>query len=235
MSAVFRCEGIGKTYGGVMALRDVSLALEAGRIHGLIGPNGAGKSTFIDVVSGRTPGNGRVMFDGADITGAGPATMRRMGISRSFQRTSIFPAMKVRDQIALAVSGADGSDKNTEELIALLGLSEVLDAEAEEISYGQQRLVDLALALVGSPRVLLLDEPAAGLSVAESAALAGHLEEIAEHWKVAVLLVEHDMDVVFRVCRVLTVLASGRRLAEGDPASLRTDPRVIEAYFGSTA
>ncbi|MBU2486583.1 MAG: ABC transporter ATP-binding protein [Alphaproteobacteria bacterium] len=233
MSFLFRCENIGKTYGGVVALKDVSLNLESGQVHGLIGPNGAGKSTFIDVVSGRTPGLGRVFFEDREITGISPSAMRRAGISRSFQRTSIFPALTVRDQIELANHGTGGG--NTGELVEMLGLGAVLDTEAEEISYGQQRLVDLALALVGDPRVLLLDEPAAGLSVQESAVLSGHLEEIAERWNVAVLLVEHDMDVIFRVCKVLTVLASGRFLVQGTSADIRNNPVVIEAYFGSTA
>lgn len=233
MSSLFRCEQIGKTYGGLVALKDVTINLESGKVHGLIGPNGAGKSTFIDVVSGRTPGLGSVFLDDREVTGIGPSSLRRMGISRSFQRTSIFPALTVRDQIELASHGAGGG--HTGELVEMLGLAAVLDTEAQEISYGQQRLVDLALALVGNPRVLLLDEPAAGLSTQESTVLAGHLEEIAERWNVAVLLVEHDMDVVFRVCNVLTVLASGRFLVQGEPADLRNDPAVIEAYFGSTA
>ena len=233
MSVLFRCESIGKTYGGVVALQDVSLHLESGKVHGLIGPNGAGKSTFIDVVSGRTPGTGRVFFEDREITGTSPSALRRMGISRSFQRTSIFPALTVRDQIELANHGVGGG--HTGEMVEMLGLGDVIDTHAEEISYGQQRLVDLALALVGNPKVLLLDEPAAGLSSQESATLAGHLEEIAERWKVAVLLVEHDMDVVFRVCGVLTVLASGRFLVQGVPADIRSNPAVIEAYFGSAA
>lgn len=233
MSSLFRCEQIGKTYGGLVALKDVTINLESGKVHGLIGPNGAGKSTFIDVVSGRTPGLGSVFLDDREVTGIGPSSLRRMGISRSFQRTSIFPALTVRDQIELASHGAGGG--HTGELVEMLGLAAVLDTEAQEISYGQQRLVDLALALVGNPRVLLLDEPAAGLSTQESTVLAGHLEEIAERWNVAVLLVEHDMDVVLRVCNLLTVLASGRFLVQGVPADLRNDPAVIEAYFGSTA
>ncbi|MER2605531.1 MAG: ABC transporter ATP-binding protein [Siculibacillus sp.] len=233
MSAIFRCEGIGKQYGGVVALQGVDLELERGRVHGLIGPNGAGKSTFIDVISGRTPGHGRVHFDGREVTAVAPGERRRMGISRSFQKTSIFPALTIRDQLDLAAHGAGGGDPA--EIAAMLGLAGDLDRRAEEVSYGQQRLIDLALALVGDPKVLLLDEPAAGLSVAESRALAGHLEEIAARWNVAVLLVEHDMDVVFRICHVLTVLASGRFLVSGPPSEIRTDPAVVRAYFGSTA
>ena len=233
MSAIFRCAGLGKQYGGVVALQGVDLELEVGKVHGLIGPNGAGKSTFIDVASGRTAGSGRVFFEGRDITAVPPGERRRMGVSRSFQRTSIFPALAIRDQLDLAAHGAGGGD--VEGLAAMLGLDGVLDRRAEEVSYGEQRLVDLALALVGDPKVLLLDEPAAGLSAAESDVLATHLEEIAAKWNVAVLLVEHDMDVVFRICHVLTVLASGRFLVSGPPSEVRTDPAVIRAYFGSTA
>lgn len=233
MTALFRCVDIGKQYSGVIALQGVSLELEIGKVHGLIGPNGAGKSTFIDVASGRTPGSGQVFLDGRDITRVPPSERRRLGVSRSFQRTSIFPALTVRDQLDLAAHGVGG--ENASELVDMLGLRAVVDERVEEVSYGQQRLVDLALALVGNPRVLLLDEPAAGLSVAESQALAAHLEEIAARWNVAVLLVEHDMDVIFRVCHTLTVLATGRFLVAGPPDEIRTNPQVIEAYFGSTA
>ena len=233
MSAIFRCVDIGKNYGGVVALQGVDITLEVGKVHGLIGPNGAGKSTFIDVASGRTPGSGRVYLDGREITDMPPGDRRRLGVSRSFQRTSIFPGLTIRDQLEIAARGAGGG--HIGELAEMFGLTEALDERAEEVSYGQQRLVDLALALVGDPRVLLLDEPAAGLSVVESQALAGHLEEIAARWNVAVLLVEHDMDVIFRVCNTLTVLASGRFLISGAPAEIRHDPNVIRAYFGSTA
>jgi branched-chain amino acid transport system ATP-binding protein len=233
MSAIFRCVDIGKNYGGVVALQGVDITLEVGKVHGLIGPNGAGKSTFIDVASGRTPGSGRVYLDGREITDMPPGERRRLGVSRSFQRTSIFPGLTIRDQLEIAARGAGGG--HIGELAEMFGLTEALDERAEEVSYGQQRLVDLALALVGDPRVLLLDEPAAGLSVVESQALAGHLEEIAARWNVAVLLVEHDMDVIFRVCNTLTVLASGRFLISGAPAEIRHDPNVIRAYFGSTA
>jgi branched-chain amino acid transport system ATP-binding protein len=233
MTAPFRCVAIGKSYGGVVALEGVGLELEAGKVHGLIGPNGAGKSTFIDVVSGRANGTGQVFLDGREITRLAPGQRRRLGVSRSFQRTSIFPALTIREQLELAAHGAGGGA--IEELAEMFGLTAVLEEAAAEVSYGQQRLVDLALALVGSPRVLLLDEPAAGLSAAESQVLAAHLEEIAARWNVAVLLVEHDMDVVFRVCHVLTVLVSGRWLVSGPPAALRHDPAVIRAYFGSVA
>lgn len=233
MNALLQCRNISKSYGGVHALQGVDLKLEPGKVHGLIGPNGAGKSTFIDVVSGRTRGSGTVILGGQDISALPPGKRRRMGLSRSFQRTSIFPALTVRSQLDLAAGWVDND--NAAELVEMFNLRPVLDVRAEEISYGQQRLVDLALALVGMPRVLLLDEPAAGLSAAESHSLTDHLLEIARRWDVAVLLVEHDMDVIFKVCEVLTVLETGKLLIEGPPEAVRSDPKVIQAYFGSTA
>ncbi|SCY33073.1 ABC transporter ATP-binding protein [Microvirga guangxiensis] len=233
MTALLQCRNISKSYGGVHALQKVDLKVEPGRVHGLIGPNGAGKSTFIDVVSGRTRGSGTVILGDTDVSGFAPNRRRRMGLSRSFQRTSIFPALTVRSQFELAAGWVDND--NTADLIDMFNLRGVLDVRAEEISYGQQRLVDLGLALVGTPRVLLLDEPAAGLSAAESHHLADHLLDIARRWNVAVLLVEHDMDVIFKVCDVLTVLETGKLLIEGPPESVRSDPKVIQAYFGSTA
>ncbi|MGO4527223.1 ABC transporter ATP-binding protein [Microvirga sp. 2MCAF35] len=193
----------------------------------------AGKSTFIDVVSGRTRGSGAVILGEADISSLSPDKRRRLGLSRSFQRTSIFPELSVRSQLELAAEWVD--DDNTADLVEMFNLHAVLDVHAGEISYGQQRLVDLALALVGMPRVLLLDEPAAGLSASESHSLTDHLREIAQRWNVAVLLVEHDMDVIFKVCDVLTVLETGRLLVEGAPRAVRSDPKVVQAYFGSTA
>lgn len=233
MTALLQCRNVSKSYGGVHALQGINLEVAPGKVHGLIGPNGAGKSTFIDVVSGRTRGSGTVILGEADISSLTPDKRRRLGLSRSFQRTSIFPALTVRSQLELAAAWVD--DDNTDDLVEMFNLRAVLDVHAEEISYGQQRLVDLALALVGMPRVLLLDEPAAGLSAGESYSLTDHLLEIARRWNVAVLLVEHDMDVIFKVCDVLTVLETGRLLIEGAPDAVRRDPKVIQAYFGSTA
>jgi branched-chain amino acid transport system ATP-binding protein len=233
MSALFRCVDVAKHYGGVRAVQGVTLSVDAGTIHGLIGPNGAGKSTFIDVVSGRTSGTGRIFLGDEEISRRSARERRRLGLSRSFQRTSIFPALTIREQLDLAAHGLGRGDLDA--IVRMLALTSVLDVAAEEVSYGQQRLVDLALALVGRPRVLLLDEPAAGLSMAESQALAGYLRTIAAKWNVAVLLVEHDMDVIFKVCDELTVLELGKPIAEGTPDQVRSDPRVIAAYFGSAA
>jgi branched-chain amino acid transport system ATP-binding protein len=230
---LFQCIDISKSYGGVHAVQSVSLTLEPKTIRGLIGPNGAGKSTFIDAVSGRSRGSGRVLLDGRDISALSPRERRLLGVARSFQRTSIFPAMTVGAQLELTAHKL-GRD-NLDQLVDMLGLGPVVDVMADEISYGQQRLVDLALALIGRPRVLLLDEPAAGLSVAESLVLAQHLKTICEEWAVGVLLVEHDMDLVFQICDSLTVLETGKLLTEGEPAQVRANPLVITAYLGSEA
>lgn len=230
MTALFRCIDVTKSYGGVRAVQGVTLSVDAGTIHGLIGPNGAGKSTFIDVVSGRTKGTGRIFLGDEEISTRSARERRRLGLARSFQRTSIFPALTIREQLELAAHGLGRGDLDG--LVEMLGLTAVLDVAAEEVSYGQQRLVDLALALVGRPRVLLLDEPAAGLSMAESQALAVYLRNIATTWNVAVLLVEHDMDAVFALADVVTVMVEGQVLESGPPAQIRASPAVRRAYLG---
>jgi branched-chain amino acid transport system ATP-binding protein len=223
-----------RRYGGFAALTNVDLTVRPGSVHALIGPNGAGKSTLIDVISGRAArGSGSVRLFGEDISRLDPAQRRRRGLSRSFQKTSVFPRLGVRRQLTLAAERVGGSD--ADQLLEVFGLAAVADREAGSIAYGDQRRLDLALALVGRPSVLLLDEPAAGLSFEESTHLAEHLRELARRWRVTVLLVEHDMDVVFAIADTVTVLQLGRVLAEGPPAAVRADPAVIRAYLGSAA
>lgn len=237
---VLQAEGLAIHYGGVKAVDGVNLTLEKGQIRGLIGPNGAGKSTVIDAMSGRRRlTRGKVMLRGEDISGLDVAERRMRGLSRSFQRTSIFGQMEVARQVELAAhkTGAAGADTqaDAEAVLRELALWDLRGTVAEDLGYGQQRRLDLALALVGRPSVLMLDEPMAGLSVKESLDLAQHLKHLTATWDVSVLLVEHDMDVVFGISDAVTVFELGRVIASGDPAAVRADPRVREAYLGSAA
>jgi len=235
---VLQAEDVAIHYGGVKALDGVSLTLERGQIRGLIGPNGAGKSTVIDAITGRRRlTRGRVRLGGEDVSELGAVARRKRGLSRSFQRTSIFEQMKVRQQVELASHkmGVADSGADADAVLEELDLMAMADVPAVDLGYGEQRRLDLALALVGRPTVLLLDEPMAGLSVRESLDLAKHLKALTSRWDVSVLLVEHDMDVVFGISDVVTVFELGRVIAAGTPAQVRADPRVREAYLGSAA
>lgn len=227
-------EKLTRRYGGFFALNGVDLSVPAGEIRGLIGPNGAGKSTLIDVLSGRAAGwSGRVMLEGRDISGLTAQQRRHLGLARSFQRTNIFPQLSVVEQLEIAAHRAE--IQNVDEVMQELGLSHLAGRIAADISYGDQRRLDLALAMVGRPRVLLLDEPAAGLTMTESIVLARHLKDLVSRWNVTVLLVEHDMEVVFSICDRITVLHLGKVLAEGTADEVRRLPDVVAAYLGSAA
>ena len=222
-----------RSFGGFFALKGVDLAVPRGEIRGLIGPNGAGKSTLIDVLSGRAARwSGTVKMFGADISAMTAQQRRRAGLARSFQRTNIFPDLTVIDQLELAARAAE--TPNIDEIMAELNLTVLAFRRAADISYGDQRRLDLALALIGRPKILLLDEPAAGLSIKESLELAHCLKDLAARWGVTVLLVEHDMEVVFSICDRITVLHLGAILAEGTPDQIRGIPEVVAAYLGSS-
>jgi branched-chain amino acid transport system ATP-binding protein len=232
--SIFEGRGLTVRYGAVVALDAVDIALEPGVVHGVIGPNGAGKSTFIDALSGRKrPSAGHVLLDGQDITRRSVRWRRSKGVSRSFQRTSVFGSMTVGEQLEMVARKNDEPDLDG--ILGTLGLDDIRGRVCSEIAYGTQRSVDLAIALIGRPRVVLLDEPCAGLVADESVRMLQHVSDLCKERDVAALLVEHDVEGVFRTCDVITVLDLGKVLASGEPAAVRADENVIRAYLGSAA
>ena len=232
---MLRVEDLSVSYGSVQALDGVTLEVAArGVLHGIIGPNGAGKSTLMDAITGRRkPTRGRVFVDGVDITARSVTWRRRAGMSRSFQRTSIFPGITVREQLELVASQLGEPD--LDEVIDAFELRAALDEPADGIAYGDQRRVDIALAMVGKPNLMLLDEPAAGLSTAETVSLFEHLQKLVRQRGVTALVVEHDVEAVFRFCDQVSALDLGRLILTGTPEAVRRDDRVISAYLGTAA
>ncbi len=230
---MLRVEDLSVSYGNVRALEGVNLEVsQRGVLHGIIGPNGAGKSTLMDAITGRRkPTRGRVFVNGQDITRRSVTWRRRLGMSRSFQRTSIFPGLTVREQLELVASQLGEPD--LDEIVDAFELRSVLDRVADSIAYGDQRRVDIALAMVGKPSLMLLDEPAAGLSTSETVALFEHLVGLVRQRGVTALVVEHDVDAVFGFCDQVTALDLGRLLVTGSPDEVRSNPQVISAYLGT--
>ena len=226
-------------FGGNIALSEVSLVAEPGQVTGLIGPNGAGKTTMFNVISGlQALTSGQVFLDGQDVSRASPTKRARLGLARTFQRLELFTMLSVRDNVRVAADiyrGWSGvkTDPATrvDEILGRVGLSEVADMRVTAVPTGQARLVELARALACAPRVLLLDEPAAGQDDTETERFAGLLRELAGDG-VAVVLVEHDVHLVVGVCDVINVLDFGRVLAVGTPDQIQADPAVREAYLG---
>ena len=232
---MLRVDDLSVSYGNVHALDGVSFEVaERAALHGIIGPNGAGKSTLMDAITGRRkPTRGRVLVDGQDITEKSVSWRRQHGMSRSFQRTSIFPGLTVREQLELVASQLD--EPALDDIVDAFGLRQVYDEPADSIAYGDQRRVDIALAMIGKPNLMLLDEPAAGLSTTETIALFEHLAVLVQQRGVTALVVEHDVDAVFRFCDAVTALDLGKLILTGKPAEVRADPRVISAYLGTAA
>jgi branched-chain amino acid transport system ATP-binding protein len=227
-------------FGGVHALRGVDLDVDAGVVTGLIGPNGAGKTTLFNAICGLQPVNsGSVTFDGVDMTGLRPHKRARLGIARTFQRLEVFGSLSVRENVLAAAEirrrwSRDRSDAavNADRVLALVGLSRLASRPADTLPTGQARLLELARALATRPRLLLLDEPSSGLSDSESEELGDLLVQLAEAG-MAVLLVEHDMGLVMRVCSDINVLDFGAVLKVGSPDEVRADERVRAAYLGA--
>lgn len=232
---MLRIEKLSVSYGSVRALTDVDIEVCGDSVlHGIIGPNGAGKSTLLDAICGRRrPTTGVVRYDNEDITRRSISWRRRHGMARSFQRTSIFQDLTVREQLGLVAQHL--GDDRLDDVIEVMDLGGYLDQRAGRIAYGVQRRVDVALALIGRPRLLLMDEPGAGLSAAETLRLFQHVRDLVRERSIAAVVVEHDVDAVFACCDMVTVLDLGRHLATGKPEAIRADRRVIAAYLGTAA
>jgi branched-chain amino acid transport system ATP-binding protein len=238
-------EGLSKSYGGVHAVRNVSFALKAGEILALIGPNGAGKSTCFDMLNGQTtPGSGRISLLGEDITGKKPRKIWRLGVGRTFQITATFPTMTVRENVQVALLSYVGqlfnlwtstprfAREEADRLLELVGMVGYAERPCGELAYGDLKRLELAIALANQPRLLLMDEPTAGMAPRERISLMRLTAQIAQEQSIGVLFTEHDMDVVFEHADRILVLNRGTLIAEGSPAEVRGNPEVRAVYLG---
>jgi branched-chain amino acid transport system ATP-binding protein len=254
MTALLEVEDLTVRFGGLTAVDGVSFAIGEGEIVGLIGPNGAGKTTCFGLITGFVaPSAGHVRFRGRPIAGLPPHRIARRGLARTFQKTSLFPRLTVRENAMIGQQARlaprvlpallrtpaqrrelDAVQQRADEVLDFLSMSAVRDVEARALSYGEQRHLAIAIALAARPALLMLDEPAAGLTPAESRRLMELVGRIRQRG-ITVLLVEHDMKVVMGLCDRIVVLDHGKKIAEGPPRAIREDPEVIRVYLGETA
>ena len=251
---VLEMQNVEKHFGGVHAIDNFSVKIERGQIHGLIGPNGAGKTTIFNNITGiYAPDAGKILFRGYDITGSSPHRVAQLGIGRTFQNIRLFSNLSVMDNVIIA-SGMDATynlpeaifhnknyrrrEKHLQDkamhLLEIVGLQDKANERASSLPYGHQRKLEIARAMALEPKLLLLDEPAAGMNADESMELVDFVREIRDHFKITILMIEHHMDVVSNLCDYCTVLNFGKTLAVGTPAEVKSNPDVIRAYLGGT-
>ena len=249
MSApLLETRGLCRTFGALAAARDIDFRLEAGARHALIGPNGAGKTTFVNLLTGLIPPtSGQVLLKGRDITGVAQAARVKLGIARTFQINRLFRGLSVLENVYIAIAERVGAAPNmvtpagarrdvideAMELLTRLKLADIAHKTIPELPYGRQRLVELAITLGLKPEVLLLDEPAAGVPSAESHIILDAIDALPK--SIGVLIIDHDMDLVFRFAKKITVLVGGRIFAEGTPKEIGTNPDVRAVYLGQAA
>ena len=248
MTVMLEIKGLWKAFAGFVATRDVGLSLTAGETHAIIGPNGAGKTTFFNLITGHLrPDQGTVSFEGIDLVGQAPEKIVRLGIARSFQRINIYPRLTVFENVQVALIARAGQHWNlfragrslhraeTAELLDLVGLSGEAPGIAGELSYGKQKQLELAIALASKPRLLLLDEPTAGMSPQETAEAIALVRDIVKARGLTLLFTEHDMSVVFGIAERISVLHHGEIIASGPADTIRDDPEVKRVYLGESA
>lgn len=247
---ILQTEAVTKRFGGVTAVDQVSIELAQGEMVALIGPNGAGKTTFYNMVSGRmVPTDGRVMFRGTDIARRPPHQIARLGISRSFQITNVFVELTVRENVQVALVSHRGKSlrlfailrqdralrEEADQILARLGLTELAELRAATLSYGDKRLLELAIVLATEPELVLLDEPTAGLTPEETRNVIRLIDRLRADWPYTFFITEHDMEVVFNLAQRVLVMHRGQLLAAGSPQAVREDPEVRRAYLGDQA
>jgi branched-chain amino acid transport system ATP-binding protein len=244
---LLECRGLVRRFGALVAVDDIDLAVEPGEIRAVIGPNGAGKSTVFNLITSvLRPSAGQVIFAGEDVTGMPVHEVAQKGIARTFQLCHIFPALTVRENVRIAAQARDArrwqflgggrvlnrSASAADEAIARLRLTRMADATAAMLSHGDQRLLEIAMAIAQKPRLLMLDEPTQGLSIEETGRAVQILKDMLTEGDLSVLLVEHDMEVVFKLADYITVLHRGRVIADGSPVAVRASAEVRSAYLG---
>ena len=245
---ILRVESLAKRFGGLEALGGVDLAVARGEFRAIIGPNGAGKTTFFNAMTGLLrPDRGRVMFEGLDVTGEPPHRLVRRGLGRTFQITSVFSDLSALENVQIALLGHARQawsvwpkarvlhTDRARELLALVGLDKAERRAAGTLAHGDQKRLELAIALAGEPRLLLLDEPTAGMAAQERLESIRLVHRVARELGVSCVFTEHDMAVVFAVATRITVMHQGRVLAEGTPADVRAQPQVQQVYLGEAA